>query len=301
MNEPVIGLYVGGVPGSGSFVSTTKYNFGSNVSTVGENLSFARGYTAACGNQEFACIGGTGNTINSATDQYFYSSNMVRLYVNLKGKTKCRMGAASTDSIGYFFGGTLTGYPDQSSDVDRVSFAAQAVVSMTALDSPRSAAVGCGNTTMAYFGGGFSCKEEELPVSYNTVVKYQYAGDIRSSGSSLATVAHSYAAASNNLMGIFSSGNNGNPNGTSFTSRYNFALDIVACGTSLSVDRTSTAAMGNTTHAMFAGSIGPNAIGSAARLDSYNYATNAVNSTSSLNTSRSHHGATSNSHGGLSL
>lgn len=297
MGSNQVGLFAGGVLQTGKYKSTTTYDFAARTARAGGNLSFARVFGSACGTTEYACIGGTSNTINSTTDKYDYASNTVNAFAVLAKRTRHSMGAASNDQHAFFVGGTYTGYEDPAKDVDYLNFSTQTVISAAGLAVPTSYISGCGNLESGYFGGGFTKALDGPSVPISTLLKYQYSNGSLKSSMSLSDPGIGYAATSNHNTGLFAAPNS--VEGSSSVIKLQFANDTTISGTNLVAMRTSTAGCSNKMYALFAGSVIAGGSLNTAVSDMYDYATNAVSSSTTLDVGRQFHTATSNVHGGL--
>lgn len=290
---PGFAIFAAGITTTGVHSSTCKYTFSTNVAAAGAALSGPRTYSAACGTASDAVIAGSANTNVASTETYNYQTNAVASYASLH-KGKYQLAAVSTGRIGLFVGGTLSGYTDVVSVVDKMDFSSDTMSSAKDLYLALTGIAAIGNKTTAVFGGGMT----EQQTLVNNTYKVDYATDARSPGQALSTKSMGLATASNGTYGLFACGTMGGI-GSVMVNRYDFATGGIAQGTNLSTSKGWVAGTGDATHALFGGGKSSTTATAVAKVDRYEYATGVLSNGTNLNCGRMYHAASSDSHGGL--
>jgi hypothetical protein len=239
------GIFAGGDSLSGGGGTTNYvdlYAFSTNTVTAGTTSGFtATQYIATAGNATEAVFGGGGNnsgTVESATFKYSYSGLSWSSGTALTTAVAF-LAAAGNSTNGIFIGGNrnsngLAG-PFTAVSVN-YTYSNNTVAAGGSLTTATAVLAGCGNTTLAYFGGGYNGTSV-----VSTVYQYTYSGGaVTTSGIGTLTNAEgALASAGNSTEGIFGNGATGgftNPvasGQTTATSVYTFSSKSSAGGTAL--------------------------------------------------------------------
>lgn len=175
-----------------------------------------------------------GSSTLAVTWEYRYAS---RASVNSSystGETNALMAGAGTAEVGYFGGGSFSGY---KTSVKKVTYATNTVSAGTALGTARAYLGAAGNETRGIYAGGSNGS------SLSSTEKYTYAGDVRVAGGALSATAYWNSGTGNATYGLFHNGWNpslGVESARVF--KYLYSTDTASTGTALGVARYASAA-----------------------------------------------------------
>ena len=269
--SPNAGYFGGGGTPSVTAV-TDKLNYSSDTTayTPGANLTVARYFLAATGNQMQSYFGGGGSPGPVSTmDKLTYSSDTT---VAAPGSNLITIrylhAGAGNSTAGYFGGGNTPG--GNVATVEKLTYASGSVIyAPTAnLSAPRQYFYATGNQTAGYFGGGYNSGY----VSIMDKLTYSTDTTVYTPTANLLTPKYLVGAAGNSTNGYFGGGYDGSSFRTTMD-KVTFSTDttVAVPGANLSLERYSVGATGNSTAGYFGG--GSNSSGAASRMDKLTYST----------------------------
>lgn len=251
-------LFAGGTTNFSSYTSTTeKYDYATAARTAGTVMSVARERMGAAGNYNVGVISGGDSPPVKNTDIYTYSDGTRATGVALAANNVDQAGT-STASLGYFFGGSVSG-----TQVQKYSYSGNVYTTGTALSVIKAFPTACGNSVKGI-------------IAYTTATStYTYSGEVNGVGGALSTARTYSAASGNTAIGLFSAGTNGGGATILTTNLYTYSSNAVTGGNNMGVARKLQAAAGNSALAIFAGGVdaGSTIIGNT---EKYTFSGNAV-------------------------
>ena len=182
-----------------------------------------------------------------------------------------------SSTVGYYMGGRRF-MTTAATDVQKVTFATDALSAGSALGTGRHFAGAAGTASVGICAGGSN--SDSTFAAITSTEKYTYSGDVRTAGTALGTARGSMGAAGNATFGIFALGQDVTyASGTEIATseKYTYSSDARAAGSTFTTPRGGCAGAGDNTFGLFIGDTSSNQVA-----QKYTYSGDTVSTAASL-------------------